>query len=59
MGTWQLVKKPPGVIPITNKWLFVKKTDNQGLIQQYKARLVIKGCSQQPGLTLMKHISPL
>jgi len=49
MGTWKLVKKPIDTIPITNKWLFVKKTNNIGQIIKYKARLVIKGCVQRPG----------
>ena len=48
MGTWTLTKKPLDTIPIANKWLFVKKTNNIGQIEKYKARLVIKGCSQRP-----------
>jgi hypothetical protein len=24
-GTWELVQKPPGVIPISNKWTFVRE----------------------------------
>ena len=47
MGTWKLEKKPLDAIPITNKWLFVKKTNISGQIEKYKARLVIKGCTQQ------------
>jgi hypothetical protein len=48
MGTWVIVKKPLDAIPITNKWLFIRKTNNIRQIDKYKARLVIKGCSQQP-----------
>ena len=36
-------------IPIANKWVFVRKTNKLGDIIENKARLVIKGCSQQPG----------
>ena len=25
MGTWKLVDKPPGTVPINNKWVFTKK----------------------------------
>jgi len=25
MGTWKLVNKPPGAVPINNKWVFMKK----------------------------------
>jgi hypothetical protein len=59
MGTWELVKKPLDAIPIANKWLFVKKTNNIGQIEKYKARLVIKGCSQCPGFDFNETYSPV
>jgi hypothetical protein len=31
-GTWELIPKPPGVVPISNKWTFVRKWDKQGEI---------------------------
>ena len=34
MGTWELVKKPLDAIPIANKWLFMKKTNNIGQIEK-------------------------
>ena len=49
MGTWKLEKKPLDAISIANKWLFVKKTNISGQIEKYKARLVIKGCTQRLG----------
>ena len=49
MGTWRLVDKPAGVIPIANKFVFTKKRDKEGRLLKYKARLVTKGCAQQPG----------
>ena len=45
MGTWKLVEKPPGVVPIVNKFVFTKKQDKEGNLQKYKARLVAKGCA--------------
>jgi len=48
MGTWKLVEKPPGVVPIANKWVYAKKQDKEGIVTKYKARLVAKGCAQQP-----------
>ena len=49
MGTWRLVDKPPGVKPIANKFVFVKRQDKFGNLQKYKAQLVAKGCIQRPG----------
>ena len=46
MGTWKLVEKPPGVVPIANKWVYTKKQDKEGKVTKYKARLVAKGCAQ-------------
>jgi Reverse transcriptase (RNA-dependent DNA polymerase) len=59
MGTWEIVKKPLDAIPITNKWLFVRKTNNIGQIDKYKAQLVIKGCSQRPGFDYNETYSPV
>jgi hypothetical protein len=59
MGTWKLVKKPINTIPIANKWLFVKKTNNLSQVNKYKAQLVIKGCSQQPGFNFNETYSPV
>jgi Reverse transcriptase (RNA-dependent DNA polymerase) len=59
MGTWKVVDKPRSVIPIANKWLFIKKTDSMGLIIQYKAHLVVKECSQRPIFDFNKIYSPV
>ena len=49
MGTWKLVDKPVGTIPINNKWVFAKKQNKEGVLTKYKARLIAKGCTQCPG----------
>jgi len=49
LGTWELVECPKDAIPIPNKWVFIKKYNNEGEIVKYKARLVVKGCAQRPG----------
>ena len=37
MGTWKLMKKPHGVIPIANKFIFAKKQDKDRQLLKYKA----------------------
>jgi hypothetical protein len=54
-GTWELVDKPVDIVPLTNKWVFVKKRDKEGRILKYKAWLVVKGCRQCPGDYLETH----
>jgi reverse transcriptase-like protein len=48
MGMSHLVKAPANAIPIANKWVFAKKTNKQGELTKYEARLVAKGCAQRP-----------
>ena len=40
---WTLSDAPEGVKPIGCKWVFKKKTDMEGKVVTYKARLVTKG----------------
>ena len=58
MGTWNLVNKPAGAIPINNKWVFTKKR-NKGVLMKYKARLIAKGCAQRPGHDYIETHSPV
>jgi len=59
MGTWKLVDKPPGIVPIANKFVFMKKKDKEGNLLKYKARLVAKGCTQRPGYDFLETHSPV
>jgi hypothetical protein len=40
---WTLVDIPSDRKAVENKWIFKKKTDAEGNITVYKARLVVKG----------------
>lgn len=56
--TWTLVEAPKDHKPIRNKWVFRLKTKPDGSVDQYKARLVVKGCSQKQVLTSQEHFHP-
>ena len=45
--TWEL---PSGRSAIKCKWIFKKKTQSDGTLDGFKARLVVKVCSQQEGV---------
>jgi hypothetical protein len=34
-GTWELVQKPPDMVPISNKWVFIKKWNKEGEVIRY------------------------
>jgi hypothetical protein len=36
-GTWEIVQKPPNATPLRNKWTYIKKRNEQGEINWYKA----------------------
>ena len=59
MGTWKLIDKQVGVVPIANKWVFTKKQNKEGVLTKYKARLVAKGCAQCLGHDYLKTHSPI
>lgn len=58
-NTWILTKLPPGKKAIPCKWVYKTKTDEEGNISKYKARLVIKGCAQKKGIDYEEVYSPV
>lgn len=58
-NTWNLCDMPKDRKPIKNKWVFKTKKDENGQIIRYKARLVIKGCSQKHGIDYDEIFSPV
>ena len=45
-GTWEVVKQPEGVKPLTTRFLFTRKYNEEGQVIRYKARLVARGFLQ-------------
>lgn len=49
-GTWELVSRPRAKKVLSNRWVFKIKKKQDGLLDKYKARLVVRGCEQRRGI---------
>ena len=56
---WTLSDAPEGVKPIGCKWVFKKKTDMEGKVVTYKAKLGEKIINKVNLLTMMKLVHTL
>lgn len=56
---WDLVPLPVGKFAINNKWVFRLKRNPDGTIDKYRARMVIQGCAQRPGIDYKDTFSPV
>lgn len=56
---WSLVKRPKSKNVIGVKWIFRTKLNPDGSIHNHKARLVIKGYSQQSGVDFGDTFAPV
>ncbi|GJW80874.1 retrotransposon protein, putative, ty1-copia subclass [Tanacetum coccineum] len=56
---WNLVDLPPNCKTVRSKWLFKKKTDMDGNIHAYNARLVANGFTQTYGVDYEETFSPV
>ncbi|KAL4119480.1 hypothetical protein QTP88_012287 [Uroleucon formosanum] len=57
--TWSLVDLPQNKIALRNAWVFKTKYKTDGSLDKFKARLVIKGCSQKYGIDYHNSFSPV
>ncbi|KAA0051929.1 polyprotein [Cucumis melo var. makuwa] len=48
--TWDLITLPQRRKPIGNKWMYKIKGNNDGQVEQYRTRLVVKGYAKKEGI---------
>ncbi|CAK9803102.1 Retrovirus-related Pol polyprotein from transposon TNT 1-94 [Anthophora quadrimaculata] len=58
-NTWEVTELPKGRKCIGCKWVFKLKTNTEGKITRYKARLVAQGFSQKKGVDYSETYSPV
>ena len=56
---WELTQLPSGCKPVGSKWVFKVKTDEDGNVERYKARLVAQGFTQKFRTDYDKTFSPV
>jgi len=57
--TWELTDLPVGARTIGVKWIYKTKLNEMGEVDKYKARLVVKGYSQQHGIDFSEVFAPV
>jgi hypothetical protein len=58
-GIWELVFRPRGSNVVTGKWIFTHKLRVNGSFDRYKARWVLRGFTQRPGVDYDATFSPV
>ncbi|CAI7802954.1 unnamed protein product [Closterium sp. NIES-53] len=58
-GTWELVPRPPGVNVMKNRWILNTKFRPDGIVEREKARLVVKGFTQDAGVDYEETYAPV
>jgi hypothetical protein len=57
--TWDLVPRPAHANIVTGKWIFKYKFHADGSLDRYKARWVLRGFTQRPGVDYDETFSPV
>lgn len=57
--TWEITKLPKGRKCIGCRWVFKLKTNTEGEVTRYRARLVAKGFSQKKGIDYSETYTPV
>jgi len=57
--TWTLVPRPAGTNLVIGKWIYRHKFHADGSLDRYKARWVLRGFTQRPGIDYDETFSPV
>ena len=58
-ATWKILDRPKNKNVLSNKWVFCVKHKEDGSIDKYKARLVVRGCEQRDGYDFSEVFAPV
>nr|GEU61210.1 hypothetical protein [Tanacetum cinerariifolium] len=59
LDVWVLVPAPDNISPLTLKWLFKNKHDEEQTVIQNKSRLVMRGYRQEEGIDFKESFAPV
>nr|GEX32900.1 hypothetical protein [Tanacetum cinerariifolium] len=59
LNVWELVPSPNGIKPLTLKWLFKNKHDEENTVIRNKTRLVVRGYRQVEGVDFEESFAPV
>nr|GEU75246.1 retrovirus-related Pol polyprotein from transposon TNT 1-94 [Tanacetum cinerariifolium] len=59
LDVWELVSSPDGIKPLTLKWLFINKHDEENMAIRNKTRLVVRGYRQEEGIDFEESFAPV
>nr|GEX04351.1 retrovirus-related Pol polyprotein from transposon TNT 1-94 [Tanacetum cinerariifolium] len=59
LDVWRLVSAPDNITPLTLKWLFKNKHDEEKTVIQNKSLLVVRGYRQEEGIDFKESFAPV
>nr|GEU52794.1 hypothetical protein [Tanacetum cinerariifolium] len=59
LDVWVLVPAPDNILPLTLKWLFKNKHDEEQTVIRNKSRLVVRGYRQEEGIDFEESFDPV
>nr|GFB99402.1 Gag-Pol polyprotein [Tanacetum cinerariifolium] len=59
MDVWVLVPIPDNISPLTLKWIFKNKHDEEQTVIRNKSRLIVRGYRQEEGLDFEESFAPV